>query len=329
MDKITKINLFDFDGTIFNSPEPNVKLWGNKMYGKLMAPPKSGGLGWFQNVVTLQPKYISNCTFNDDVVDAVKKSMVDEHALTVMLTGRTDNYASLVKNILSKVGLVFDEYGFKSLNDSGSTFDFKERFIKDLLLANHDVSNMQIWEDRVKHLHKFRELLAKLGLNGSVIQVEKQESHMPEDLEVEVVGILKNIDAEKPVDYSKAQYIGVFLDDASKQKLLATLTDFIPIDWKVYAHHMTILFGKNKNPAIEEYIKTNIGKTVSLEAVSVGVSADAIAVKISSGVPSDNKTPHITIATPQRGKPVNSNYITDWKEIAPVEISGKIDAYFG
>lgn len=329
MDKITRIDLFDFDGTIFNSPEPNVKLWGNKMYGKLMAPPKSGGLGWFQNVVTLQSKYLTGCTFNEHVVDAVKKSMSDEHSLTVMLTGRTDNYEPLVKSILSKAGLIFDDYGFKPLNDGGTTFDFKEKFIKDLLLSHSQVNYMQIWEDRAKHLHKFRELLPKLGIDGNVVHVEKEETHMPEELEVEVVGILKNADANKPIDYSKAHYFGVFLNDSSKQKLLSAISEFIPVDWNVYAHHMTILFGKNKNPDVEEYIKNNIGKVVSLKAVSIGISADAIAVKISSSVPSDNKTPHITIATPQRGKPFNSNHITDWKEIAPVEISGKIDAYFG
>ena len=329
MDEITRIDLFDFDGTIFNSPEPSVKLWGNKLYGKLMAPPKSGGLGWFQNVLTLQPKYLTGCTFNDHVVDAVKKSMADEHSLTVMLTGRTDNYESLVKNIISNVGLVFDDYGFKPLNDGGTTFDFKEKFVKDLILSHPNVNYIQIWEDRTKHLHKFREMLTKLGIEGNVVYVEKQETHMPEDMEVEVVGMLESIDAKKPIDYSKAQYFGVFLDELSKQKLLALLADVIPVDWKIYAHHMTILFGKNKNSIVEEYIKTNIGKKVSLEAVAVGISADAIAVKISSDVSSDNKTPHITIATPQRGKPVNSNYITDWKEISPVEISGKIDAYFG
>ena len=329
MDKITRIDIFDFDGTIFNSPEPSIKLWGNKMYGKLMAPPKNGGLGWFQNVITLNPKYTQGCTFNDEVVDAVKKSMTDVHSLTVMLTGRTDNYESLIKNILSKAGLVFDDYGFKPLGDSGTTFDFKEKFIKDLLLSNPNVNYIQIWEDRVKHLQKFRALITNLGIEGNVVHVEKQETHMPEELEVEVVGILKNADAIKPIDYSKAQYIGVFLDDASKQKLLGAVSDFIPADWKTYAHHMTILFGKNKNPVVEDYIKTNIGKTVLLNAVSIGISADAIAVKISSEVPSDNKMPHITVAVPPRGKPVNSNNITEWKSISPIELKGKIDAYFG
>ena len=72
----------------------------------------------------------------------------------------------------------------------------------------------------------------------------------------------------------------------------------------------------------------NIGETVDLMAVAIGVSDDAIAVQIQSSVPSDNKIPHVTLATPPRGKAFNSNLITDWKKIEhPIKLSGIISAF--
>ena len=48
---------------------------------------------------------------------------------------------------------------------------------------------------------------------------------------------------------SKVLYSAVVLHDDSKQQLLNTFSDLIPSDWKKFAHHMTIAFGKGvENP---------------------------------------------------------------------------------
>ena len=38
-----------------------------------------------------------------------------------------------------------------------------------------------------------------------------------------------------------------------------------------------------------------------------------------------NKTPHITICTFNGGKPVDSNNITEWKDIEPIIIETKLE----
>ena len=116
----------------------------------------------------------------------------------------------------------------------------------------------------------------------------------------------------------KVLYSAVVLDEQSHNDLLNNFKNVIPEDWKTFAHHMTIAFGKGvDNP--EE-----LGTTVRLKVVELGVSDMAIAVMV-EGYASKNAIPHITLAiNPNGGKPVMSNQITDWKPIKSFEISGTV-----
>ena len=115
---------------------------------------------------------------------------------------------------------------------------------------------------------------------------------------------------------SKVLYSAVVLHDDSKQQLLNTFSDLIPSDWKKFAHHMTIAFGKGvENP-------DELGKEVTLKVTELGVSDMAIAARV-EGYQSSNAIPHITLAiNPNGGKPKDSNLIKDWKQIKPFTISG-------
>ena len=107
-------------------------------------------------------------------------------------------------------------------------------------------------------------------------------------------------------------YTAVVLNDTSRDTLLSKLGDKIPEGWKTIAHHMTITFGKPLSAANVEAFKD---QEVDIIATHIGISDDAIAVKV-SGFKTLNNIPHITLAVPQGGSPVNSNKITDW---APLE----------
>ena len=108
----------------------------------------------------------------------------------------------------------------------------------------------------------------------------------------------------------KVLYAGVMLDDKSKSILLEKLNTVIPQDWKKFAHHMTIVFGKGLPD------KSEVGKIVSLTVTEIGISDMAIAVKV-EGYPTTNAIPHITVAvnTNEGGKPFMSNKITDWEPL--------------
>jgi len=334
---ITKINIFDFDGTIFKSPVPNGKIWDSKTFGKLMADSSRGGLGWFQHTITLDNKYIKDSTFNEDVVSDVRKSMADPSCATILLTGRDTSFTSRIRDIVSSIGLVFDDFGLKPEPKVGevreTTMNFKKRFIKEMI-EKYGADKVEMWEDRQKHVIAFREYLTALGVNSGVNFIDRPETHMNSDLEREVVNYLSSKNASfAPVNESvtldkTATYWGVKLSSESYDDLISAVGSFVPEGWKLYAHHMTMLFGRNKNEAVEKYLADHLGETVELTAIELGISPDAIAVKINSSVPSDNKIPHVTIATPQNGKAVKSNMITDWTRLnKSIKLSGIVSAF--
>ena len=115
---------------------------------------------------------------------------------------------------------------------------------------------------------------------------------------------------------SDVLYSAVVLDNGSKAALLSRVEDMIPKGWKVFAHHMTIVFGKGVPN------KEDLGKEVTLYVEAIGLSDMAMAVKV-VGYPSTNAIPHITIAiNPDGGKPVMSNNITSWQKIKNFAIKG-------
>ena len=120
----------------------------------------------------------------------------------------------------------------------------------------------------------------------------------------------------------KVLYSAVVLDEESKNKLFALmrLCVDVPGEWKRLAHHMTIVFKEG----LPEELKDDLNKDVTLTVKSIGVSDDAIAVGV-EGYPSTKDNPHITLAIPPDGKPVNSNDIEDWRDVEnEILLNGKV-----
>jgi hypothetical protein len=127
-------------------------------------------------------------------------------------------------------------------------------------------------------------------------------------------------------------YFGVFLDKNSKIKILDVIKQHkvnIPTDWKLFCHHMTIAFnnGSDLSKQLLKHYERHLNKSMTLVINGIGISDDAIAVRVKYDGPIANKIPHITIATPKNGKPVNSNYITQWIDIKPYNISGTFEQF--
>ena len=125
-------------------------------------------------------------------------------------------------------------------------------------------------------------------------------------------------------------YFGVFLDADESERVYNIVNSLsgidIPDDWKKYTSHMTIIYN-NKSEIAQAWAKATaprVGEDVLLKATHVGVSDKAIAIRV-NGEMSANAIPHITIACSPTGKPVDSNKITNWREIDPFTISGRID----
>jgi hypothetical protein len=125
-------------------------------------------------------------------------------------------------------------------------------------------------------------------------------------------------------------YFGVFLDNESREKLKQLSKRVVKNDWKLFCHHMTIAFN-NGSSSVKEYyesFKNKFGSNVELIATHVGISDDAVCVKVECPFQTQTSFPHITIATPQGGKPVNSNYITNFKKLKnPIKLNGILNEF--
>lgn len=127
-------------------------------------------------------------------------------------------------------------------------------------------------------------------------------------------------------------YFGVFIDNDSKTEILKLLQKYnvtIPENWKMYNHHMTIAFNNNTQEAkkLYDWYKIVMGKNVRLYVNGIGISNEGIAVRVGWANPIANKIPHITVATPINGKPVNSNKIMNWFNVDPIILYGTIDQF--
>ena len=136
---------------------------------------------------------------------------------------------------------------------------------------------------------------------------------------------LKKILEAKDMYKPKVLYSAVVLTEKSRSRLLETLAGNIPAGWDVFAHHMTIVFGKELPPEL----KPLLGGNVNLKATKIGMTNLVISVLVDvveALKPVSNKPSHITIAvnTKEGGKPVMGGEITDWATMTPIILQGVI-----
>ena len=146
---INKISIFDFDGTLADTPnkEDGIALWEVK--NKKDYPHK----GWWG-----KPESLDENTFNvkliPSTIDDYNKESEGDNTLMIMLTGRIPKLANQVESILNKNGVIFDEYRYK---EKGDTFSSKINTIKRLLEQNPNVTEIEMWEDRLNHADGFED----------------------------------------------------------------------------------------------------------------------------------------------------------------------------
>lgn len=129
-------------------------------------------------------------------------------------------------------------------------------------------------------------------------------------------------------------YFGLFLDTDTKNRLMDMLTDNIDYNIalnvadKIFIDHCTLLHVSqlHGNSEIYNYLKGYVGEKFQIVINGVGISDKAMAFRVDEkSVVCVNDIPHITIATFRGGKPVDSNEITNWKDIEPTIITVKLE----
>lgn len=130
------------------------------------------------------------------------------------------------------------------------------------------------------------------------------------------------------------QYYGLFLSELTRSGLISFIkkeinNSIIDDAEKVLLDHCTLLHKSqlHGNSELFSYLESQRGRTIAIKLVALGMSDKAFAFKVAlpmCGICA-NKIPHITIATYRGGKPVDSNFITEWEPITPIEVFAMFD----
>ncbi len=148
MGKITKLSVFDFDGTLVDTPLPEE---GKKTYKE-----KTGKdwphAGWWGQPLSLDMSVFDMPTVPSVIADYDKEKAKPD-TMTVMLTGRMVKLGDLVKKILADKHLTFDEYHF---NRGGSTDTAKIKTMEDILRRVNTIREIHMWDDREEHIPVFQ-----------------------------------------------------------------------------------------------------------------------------------------------------------------------------
>lgn len=209
--KLRSLRVFDFDGTIADSPHPDTPIEGVpalQYYDEWLASngmPKRKFLGWWGRTETLLPPIFGKWDsegnlvpppewLHEDIAALARDYKADESCLSILMTGRhvgmrheyKGERQHAVKTITDAYGLSFDRYYYGSTGQP--TLTFKLNTIQAILREIPTIRMVEIWEDRHQHTSefwnfvKYYKRIGKLE-NGLVHQVEPKETYddMPTD----------------------------------------------------------------------------------------------------------------------------------------------------
>ena len=158
--KITKLAIFDFDGTLVDTPLPET--------GKELYQEKTGKqwphIGWWSKQESLDLQVFEMPTL-DEVITDYERCFAEDGTAVVMLTGRRLHLSAHVELILDTKGLKFDEYHY---NRGGATEVEKMKTMGKLLEKYPDVDSIEMWDDRLAHIPHFEKWGAEQLESGRI-----------------------------------------------------------------------------------------------------------------------------------------------------------------
>ena len=168
-----ELHVFDFDGTLFRSPEPPANY-----------KPSVGH--WYSDPMTLSEPHVpqkpGSDWWNGQLVAQAKKSIASQSVYAVMMTGRSGRNGAFrfrIAELLKQAGLNFDEV---HLSNGGSTVDWKVGKILQILDRHPSIAHVRVWDDRGKHLPEFEKAVKSKdrGFTGKLVKIAPKESMQAE-----------------------------------------------------------------------------------------------------------------------------------------------------
>jgi hypothetical protein len=139
---ITRLALYDFDGTLANTPMPAE----GRMLWKQVTGQDYPHMGWWGRKESLNTDVFDIKAY-PSIASALKKDMARPDTYTAILTSRLKKLTPEIENILQQNGLSVDE--ISTVNDGGE----KDLRIKNFLKRFPDVKEVDVYDDRDKEFN--------------------------------------------------------------------------------------------------------------------------------------------------------------------------------
>ncbi|KAI1744812.1 hypothetical protein F4680DRAFT_166587 [Xylaria scruposa] len=365
-EKISTIHVYDFDNTLFQTPLPNPRLWNSGTLGRLGSPDIFVNGGWWHDSrilaatgdgVEREEPRAWNGWWNEKIVELVQLSMRQKDALCVLLTGRGERgFSDLIKRIVTSKGLEFDLIGLKPevgpnnerFND---TMHFKQAFLRTVIETYKHAQEMRIYEDRPKHVERFREFLsgyndrrqdlngqpARGPITGEVIHVADISTNLDPVVEVAEVQHLINIHnaivsdrskrgrSERLVIRKNVFFTSYMIKPEDTKRLIALVGPHIPDNQVKYQANAIII---TPRPCPRDVLERIGGMHAKMQWGITGIGSWennlwAVSLQpVPSSAPyhTDSSVPSVVIATRRTARPSDVNKIHQWQPILPEKV---------
>jgi len=134
---ITRLVMFDFDGTLFRGEEATPEWW---------ADPKP--FSWGANPVSMNPPCVPKRPgseyWNSEALAGLREATNDPHAYTLLVTGRVKAHRPRVRELLKQQGTTPSALHF---NPGVSAVQFKKKLLGQILAGMPTIDTVEIWEN--------------------------------------------------------------------------------------------------------------------------------------------------------------------------------------
>lgn len=302
--RVTKLHIFDFDGTLFRSPIPNRRMWTDESLLTMI----KGEFNWFQDPRTLRPPYVplepQLSWFIDHVLgaaSAANKAQRDpeerKNHIVMLLTGRLRaNFRDRILEILRSTELTFDvicckeppapRFRERTYYDESQTFGFKMSFVSSVLHFVRSIDEVEVWDDRKQQCALFSE---ELGALRNMQRIKKFQVHKIEESDADLrkcpnpalIGLESHDNASNEDQVFKEKLEQLANNDSKNESTIAasTFNPVGPVGWLTPTAELELvrnlidLHNAKRQPAQSAKRSQNAGPLITLVAnpLSVGI----------------------------------------------------------
>ena len=143
-----ELHVFDFDGTLVDTPTPEIGMREYKEAFGMDSPHQ----GWWGRAESLEPPLTMG---EGPALAEYRASAANERVVTIMMTGRRSKLKDSVEAVMRTFDIDCHEHIFNGTGHNTLTYKMNElrRLVK-----QYKPKRVRIWEDRTSHAGLFQEM---------------------------------------------------------------------------------------------------------------------------------------------------------------------------